>query len=134
MRKVTYINRDLYFNDIERPLGPIILKPRSYSYEKEVRAIVDLLHNVPSPAIQEFHVDIKLPSDHIPIPENSRLWNISGIKGLNIQIDINTLLTEVVIGPLCEPWIEETIKKLQSRLKLTFDCTKSKIYDYPEMR
>ena len=134
VKKVTYINRDLYSSDIKRPLGPIVLKPRSYSYEREVRAIVDLLHNVPSPAIQQFHVDITRASDDIPIPENSRLRIISDVKGVAVHVDINKLVTEVVIGPLCEPWVEKTIKGLQSRLEFAFDCTKSNIYDYPEMR
>lgn len=134
VEKIKYINRDTYSDDIERPLGPIVLKPKSYSYEKEVRAIVDLLHNVPTPVIQKFQVDIECPSDDIPIPKDSRLWHIAKIKGVSIKVDINTLLIEVVIGPLCEPWIEETIAKLLNELKLKIDCTKSKIYDYPKFR
>ena len=133
VRKITYINRDLHFNAIERPLGAIALKPRSYFYEREVRAIVDLLHNVPAQAIQEFRVNVAHPSDDIPIPESTRLSLISETKGVAVQVDISTLVTGVVIGPLCEPWVERTIKCLLSRLGLGFDCTKSNIYDYPEM-
>ncbi len=134
VEKVKYIDRDIYSEEIERPLGPIVLKPKSYSYEKEVRAIVDLLHAVPTPVIQEFQVDIEKPSDDITIPENSRLSHIANIKGRSIRVDIKTLLIEVVIGPLCEQWVEETFKKLLKRLKLEINCTKSSIYDYPKFR
>lgn len=134
VNKVTYIDRDVHFNAIERPLGPIALKPRSYFYEREVRAIVDLLHNVPSQVIQEFHVNVAQPSDDIPISESMRLSLVSETKGVAVQVDISTLVTGVVIGPLCEPWIERTVKGLLARFGLAFDCTKSNIYDYPELR
>jgi hypothetical protein len=134
VEKVKYIDRDIYSNEIERPLGPIVLKPKSYSYEKEVRAIIDLLHDVPTPVMQEFQVDIEKPSDDIPIPENSRLSHIAAIKGRSIRIDIKMLLTEVVIGPLCEQWVEKTIKQLIKELDLEINCTKSSIYDYPKFR
>ena len=132
--EVRYVDRDRFFSDFYPPAKPFFLKPRSYFYEREVRAYIDLLEGVERPPIIEFRVDPDLPSDEIDIPENSELARIADIKGAHVKVDLGTLILRVFIGPNCEPWIEKLVRDLLSRCSVDCHCVRSSLYDYPKFR
>jgi len=102
IRKVNYIDH-LDNPEIEiRPYSNIFsYKQKAYDYEKEVRIVLDLYH--------EMYKDREIP------------------KSISIPAKLEDFISAVVISPFAEEWFSDLVKSIMIRYKLDVPVTPSKL-------
>lgn len=102
---------------------PYFQKRKEYEHEQEVRLIVDI-----DPFIREAlnnqtveNVDSFLETGFPDICDIGMLFNI----------DVNTLIDEVIVSPYAKGWITETLSSVVQKFGFDFDVKPSTLLDNP---
>jgi hypothetical protein len=100
--KVNYVDYEDYWMPEGNALFPYLHKRKSFEHEKELRAII-----------------LKLPM-------------IEDIDfGINIKIDIETLIEGIYIAPTAPKWFAELVESVVKRYGFNFQVTQSNLYNDP---
>lgn len=96
------------------PMGnmfwPILHKRNAYKSENEVRAVI--WEEEPEPISKE---KIKFQAE----------------EGDYIKVDLQKLISKVILSPFAKPWMLNTIKIAHSKLGYKFETIKSNLFDVP---
>ena len=107
---------------------PYFLKRKAFEYENEVRIIID------SEAAVINYFNCKFPGSATP-NDLASLIN-SGFPdiwedGVSLGIDIEVLIDEVVISPLADSWVANTIESVVRQYGYDFDVNQSELLALP---
>jgi len=105
--EIKYIN---YSKDVipEGTLYPYFHKRRAFEHEHELRAV-----------IQDFTRDKKGEIDWNKFPPKS---------GLNISVDLDTLIEKIVLAPNCPSWQKSVVKSILDNYELDKEVSRSILY------
>ena len=100
-------------------------KPYVQSLQKKLgvnQVIIDIDKNVFNKLNSEEYLDSNIIEAEFPdISDQGRLYNV----------DVNTLVDEVIISPYAEPWIEQTVRSVVQRYGFNFEVNPSTLLDDP---
>lgn len=121
VRSVQYIDyrtEHPFLNDF---MGPLCYKRRAFSYEQEIRVIRQELPSVPRPSSDRPDGRaIKLG----PPPEHG---------GINIPVDLATLIKAVYLAPSSPAWLLDVVGEIMRRFDLGgVPCRQSSLDELPE--
>lgn len=118
--KVKYID----YNKVSIPMGnayePYIHKRESFSHEKELRCLIDL---TPYPT---FFRQCKTT--------NQVIFYLPGEPGVNVPIDLTTLIEGIHLAPNTPEWIVTALKDLLIKYKLDKLVRVSNLYAVPTLK
>ena len=121
----TYVILYLSHESLSSPTSlynPYFHKRKVFEYEQEVRVIIDIDKNVFNKLNSEEYLDSNIIEAEFPdISDQGRLYNV----------DVNTLVDEVIISPYAEPWIEQTVRSVVQRYGFNFEVNPSTLLDDP---
>ena len=119
VRRVQYIDyrtEHPYINDL---MGPLCYKRRAFAYEQEIRIIRQEIPTGPAkdrPGGRAIQMG--------PPPEQ---------KGVNLPVDLKTLIEAVYIAPLSPPWLLDAVAETMHRFDLgDIPCRQSTLDELPE--
>lgn len=134
---IEYISRENFqrqyvkkVNDLILNSQPILYHPYFYKrdvfkYEQEVRVIID---------IESIMGDVfeRLKDEDFSNPDiiASEFPDISN-QGKAYDVDVNTLVEEIIISPYAESWIENTVRLIVQKYGFKFDVNSSTLLDLP---
>lgn len=96
LSEIHYLNYDKELMPDGNIMYPIVHKHRAYTYENEVRLILE-------PQLEDFHL-AKKPNVYK--------------SGFHIKIDLDILIEEIIIGPTSPDWFIELVQKLVDKYNL----------------
>lgn len=117
--------------DINTIYLPFFYKRKVFKYENEVRAIIDA-----SPYIKEDFFRVKKDPDidrkainlqqllKIEYPEIDK-------TGRNLQVDLNTLVDEIIISPYVGKWVTKAVRSIIEKYGFDFEVRHSNLLDEP---
>jgi hypothetical protein len=91
--KVVYIDHDKGFIDPSNPVSPCLCKHKSFEHERELRAYIWRAGEM---------IDMNM------------IGKVDMPKGLDVDVDLNELIEEIVIGPTVPEWTFKLTKKVLS--------------------
>lgn len=103
--RIKYIDYDTERIDISNTITPMIHKHFAYSYENEIR----LIHEVSNVGWKHDWSSEKLE------------------KGIKIDIDLNELISEIIISPFSPDWFKELIEDILNKYKIDCKLTHSQL-------
>ena len=101
---------------------PYFRKRKEYEHEKEVRLVVDIDPFVMD-ALNDQTVETFLETGLPDICDT----------GMSFNIDVNTLIDEVVVSPYAEDWITETVSSVVQKYGYNFEVNPSTLLDDPTL-
>ena len=107
---VSYIDYDLEFIREDNSMAPFLNKRRSFEHENEVRAI---MHEIPS---NEHGIDLSRDICEV---------------GMYHEVEIKTLVHEVVVSPFSPEWFSELVQSVAVRYDLAAPVRKSSLAETP---
>lgn len=111
--KVNYIDYNTELIDMSNGFTPYLYKRKSFEYERELRAVISQF-----PSMQEgdslFDLDIKKFSD-----------------GINVPIDLFTLIEKIYISPIADEWFKELVIQIVKRYNLRKEVIQSELAQWP---
>ncbi|MDE0320453.1 MAG: DUF2971 domain-containing protein [Acidimicrobiaceae bacterium] len=108
--EVMYMNYSKQFISSPKDFLPFLRKRQGFRFDQEVRAI----------CLQE-------RSDN---GDDQDGWR-NQPPGINVKINLTTLITEVVIAPSAQDWLAEVVQEVASRYGLTTPISKSELAGEP---
>ena len=113
---------------------PFFYKRTAFEFENEVRAIIDA-----SRYIKEDFFRIKegfsLSRKGFDLPTLLKRLEDTEIDvcklGQSLQVDLNTLIDEVIISPYAEKWVTETVESVVCQYGFKFPVSRSRLLDPP---
>lgn len=108
--KVNYIDYDTEYIDARNILGPFVHKRKSFEHEQEVRALV-----------------LKWPTSKDSIDFTKETIE----HGLQIKIDIETLIECIYVAPSAPAWFADLVKAVIKRYGYNFEIDHSKLNENP---
>jgi hypothetical protein len=113
---IDYRNEHPYLNDL---MGPLCYKRRAFSYEQEIRVILQEL-----PTVQARNRPNGRAIAVGPPPEE---------KGKEVQVDLETLLDAVYVAPSSPRWLRDAVEETMNRFELQrVPCRQSTLDELPE--
>ena len=104
---------------------PYFFKRKAFEYEHEVRIIIDI-ESIMGDVFEKLK-DVDFSNLNIIA---SKFPEISD-QGRAYDVDVNTLVEEVIISPYAEPWIENTVRLIVQKYGFKFDVKSSTLLDLP---
>lgn len=101
---------------------PYFHKRVAFEHEHEVRIVIDV-----EPYVRDYLKG--LPLETILKTEFPDICDV----GISLEVDVNTLIDEVVTSPYTEDWVTETVIALVHRYGYDFDVNSSKLLDDPDL-
>ena len=111
--KVKYIDYNVDMIPVCDFFSPFFYKRKSFSYEQEIRALVQTLDDAP---IEER--EKKYPQGIYPY-------------GIGIKIDVNLLIENIYISPYAPNWFYDLIKSITLKYGYNFDIKNSLLCEKP---
>lgn len=104
---------------------PYFRKRKEYEHEQEVRLIVDI-----DPFIRD--------ALNIQTVENVDSFLETGLPdicdiGMLFNIDVNTLIDEVIVSPYAKDWVTETLRSVVQKFGFNFEVNPSTLLDDPAL-
>ena len=104
---------------------PYFRKRKEYEHEQEVRLIVDI-----DPFIRD--------ALNIQTVENVDSFLETGLPdicdiGMLFNIDVNTLIDEVIVSPYAKDWVTETLRSVVQKFGFNFEVNPSTLLDDPTL-
>ena len=117
VKYIDYDNENIAEDDL---LSPYLHKRKSFEHEREVRAIIQ-------------HVPPEASSENLPNFLSSELptWPDICDIGIYHDVDLNTLIQEVVVDPYAPDWLLELINSVSIRYDLQAPINKSDLAALP---
>ena len=100
--------------------SPYFRKRKEYEHEQEVRLIVDIV-----PA----DVPVEVPLETFLMDEFPDMWD----TGILINVDVSTLIDQVIISPYAESWVTETVESVVDNYGYNFEVNPSTLLDKPDL-
>ncbi len=97
--------------------SPYFRKRKEYEHEQEVRLIVDIVPAADVPL--ETFLKNEFPD--------------MGDTGSPVNIDVNTLIDEVIISPYAESWVTDTVQSVVNKYEFDFEVNPSTLLDNPAL-
>ncbi|WP_159472484.1 hypothetical protein [Dyadobacter sp. 3J3] len=104
--KVEYLDYENDYIDPSKSDRMYASKKQSYSHEQEIRGLI-------------FTTNQKTCDD---IKKNG---------GILVEVDLNKLVTKIIVAPQAPSWYLPTIVELIGKYNFTFNCEQSKLYKIP---
>lgn len=105
---VRYIDFEEDFFNLDNAMNPVMHKRRSFEHEKEVRAVISNLFDIP----ENYAKDYELTE-----------------FGLTIPFDLNASVDEIHLSPDAKHWFVRLLQETNAKLGITPPLTKSSLYD-----
>ncbi len=114
---------------------PFFYKRTAFKFENEARAIIDA-----SPYIKEHFFRVKegfsLSRKGFDLPALLKRLEDTEIpickSGQPLQVDLNTLVDEIIVSPYAEKWVTKTVKSVVQQYEFQFSVNRSKLLDPPD--
>lgn len=110
-------------------------KRLAFKFENEARAIIDA-----SPYIKEQFFRVKegfsLSRKGFDLPTLLKRLEDTEIPiskcGQPLQVDLNTLVDEIIVSPYAQKWVTKTVKSVVQQYEFQFPVNRSKLLDHPD--
>ena len=114
--KVKYIDHDTESIDLFNPLAPFVHKRKSFEHEKEIRALVFKIPIIDDPSSGLKYINFGIETK---------------IDGLQIAVDVETLIQEVYVAPNTPLWYSELVNNVIKQYGYDFKVKQSQMDSSP---
>ena len=108
--RVNYVDYSTEFIREDNAFGPYLYKRKSFEHEREIRAVFQ-----------------KTPDENKPVPLRNDICEI----GINVDVDVDTLIQEVVVDQRADDWLLELVELLVARYGIEAPVVRSALGEPP---
>ena len=108
--RISYVDYNTHFIREDNFLGPYLNKRKSFQHESEVRAVM-----------------VKWPPGNEPINMRPDVCNV----GINVDVNLDSLIQEIVVDARANDWILEVVQSLVAKYELDAAVTRSELANEP---